>query len=497
MTLDIRPIDSPESMSAAIRRVGIVPFVHNTVPGWSIEELTAAGSWIWDDEESGVLGPWDWKIEVIREGDIAYGKYIRNKAAFATVEWYRHLMNWRRSQPKYRMAVGEEYSGKSIMDQFYRLFSPVLLDAIKEYGSVEGSDIRKILSERTTPAQRSQLKGHLLKYLLPEVKRTAADYLNQYLEMGTWTIVGDFRRVYRGPNLEYKGWQKSSITTPDELFKVHSDTKDEPFWARFVQEEPESEMPDCTPEESRDAIISKILENFPEASTKELLKLRAGVKDPIKMGQWHAKFSDVKKFADAQNIPLIGVWTNGDACSYCVKLEKCFLDPKFIAWMKNVKCAFWLGTSSDTNADDKYSGTGFKWVRNGTLTTYPFVRVAFKAGKIDTNASGNTVDGKKNPPEGVDKVIAWFEKALEGYLPKPKKEVVIVNPDLTEEEVAEIRAALKKNKGYCPCQVKSKDTKCHCLDFRSHSAPYTCICELYCKVFEDQVKKAKTKSSKK
>lgn len=273
MIQDIRPIDSPESMSAAIRRIGIVPFVHNTVPGWSIEELTAAGSWIWDDEESGVLGPWDWKIEVIREGDIAYGKYIRNKAAFATVEWYRHLMNWRRSQPKYRMAVGEEYSGKSIMDQFYRLFSPVLLDAIKEYGSVEGGDIRKILSERTTPAQRSQLKGCLQKYLLPEVKRTAADYLNQYLEMGTWTIVGDFRRVYRGPNLEYKGWQKSSITTPDELFKVHSATKDEPFWARFVQEEPVPEMPDCTPEESRDAIISRILENFPEASPKELLKL--------------------------------------------------------------------------------------------------------------------------------------------------------------------------------------------------------------------------------
>lgn len=269
----IRPIDSHESMSAAIRKVGIIPFVRSSIPGWSVEELTAKGAWFWDDDAEGVLGPWDWKIEVIAEGDIAYGKFIRNKAAFATVEYYRHLMNWRRSQPKYRMAVGEDYAGQTHMDQLYRHLSPTLLSAIKELGSVEGSDIRKILSERTTVEQRSRIKGCMEKYLIPTVKRTAADYLNQYLEMGTWTVVGDFRRVYRGPNLEYKGWQKSSITTPDDLFGSYSPSNNEPFWARFVEERSGSAMPDCTPEQSRDAIISKILENFPSADPKELLKL--------------------------------------------------------------------------------------------------------------------------------------------------------------------------------------------------------------------------------
>lgn len=260
-------------MSAAIRTVGIVPFVHNTIPGWSIEELTAPGCWFMDDDAEGVLGPWDWKIEVIAEGDIAYGKFIRNKAAFATVEWYRHLMNWRRSQPRYRMAVGGEFDGKSQMDRLYRQFSPVLLSAIKEYGSVEGSDIRKILTERTSREERSRIKGCMEKYLLPEVKRTAADYLNQYLEMGTWTVVGDFKRVYRGPNLEYKGWQKSSITTPDELFRTDPAAKDEPFWARFVSDDSKDRIPSCSPEESRDLIIDKILECFPGSDRTELLKL--------------------------------------------------------------------------------------------------------------------------------------------------------------------------------------------------------------------------------
>ena len=269
----IKPIDSPETMSAAIRRVGIIPFVRNTIPGWSIEELTAPGFWFWDDDADGVLGPWDWKIEVIAEGDIAYGKFIRNKAAFATVEWYRHLMNWRRSLPKYRMALGEEYTGNTHMDQLYRCLSPTLLSAIKECGSVEGSDIRKILSEKTTQEERAQIKGCMEKYLVPQVKRPAADYLNQFLEMGTWTVVGDFRRVYRGPNLEYKGWQKSSITTPDALFETCSSSKDEPFWARLIEKPSGASIPDCSPVESRDAIIAKIMECFPAADKKELLKL--------------------------------------------------------------------------------------------------------------------------------------------------------------------------------------------------------------------------------
>lgn len=273
MDKEIRLIDSPESMSAAIRTAGIIPFVRNTVPGWSIEELTAPGCWFWDDDAEGVLGPWDWKIEVIAGGDIAYGKFIRNKAAFATVEWYRHLMNWRRSRPKYRMALGEEYSGMTHMDQLYRHLSPTLLSAIREYGSVDGSDIRKILSERTSTEQRSKITGCMEKYLLPEVKRPAADYLNQYLEMGTWTVVGDFRRVYRGPNLEYKGWQKSSITTPDELFGTKEKMEDAPFWAKIIEGNNRCTVPDCSPEESRDLIIEQIIKNFPDADRKELLKL--------------------------------------------------------------------------------------------------------------------------------------------------------------------------------------------------------------------------------
>lgn len=60
---------------------------------------------------------------------------------------------------------------------------------------------------------------------------------------------------------------------------------------------------------------------------------------------------------------------------------------------------------------------------------------------------------------------------------------IVLNPD--EDYVKEIRAALKKNSGYCPCALaKSEDTKCMCKEFREMDEGM-CHCGLYQKVNED------------
>lgn len=52
-----------------------------------------------------------------------------------------------------------------------------------------------------------------------------------------------------------------------------------------------------------------------------------------------------------------------------------------------------------------------------------------------------------------------------------------------EEHVAEIRAVLKENGGYCPCRlIKTPETKCPCQEFRVQSEPGICHCGLYYKV---------------
>lgn len=255
-------INSPESMIHTIQQYGIIPFFHGKIPGWSIEELTDPECWFTSSEQ---LGPWDWKIDAVRQGNIAYGKFIRNKAAFATVEWYAHLMNWRRSLPQYRIPLGEEFPGNTLMDRLYKTLSPTLLSAIKEFGAMEPTEMRELLQERTTEEHLKTIGGSMNRYLFPKIKRTAVDFLNLYLEMGTWTVIGDFRRIYRGRNQEYTGWQRSSITIPELLFpNENEDNSNAPFWARLFSDSINYDSPtlivDCTPKESLDILIQHIKE---------------------------------------------------------------------------------------------------------------------------------------------------------------------------------------------------------------------------------------------
>lgn len=51
-----------------------------------------------------------------------------------------------------------------------------------------------------------------------------------------------------------------------------------------------------------------------------------------------------------------------------------------------------------------------------------------------------------------------------------------------KELVAEIRARLKENGGYCPCRIsKTEENKCMCKEFREQTEG-ECHCGLYIKV---------------
>lgn len=252
-------LKSPESMISAIQEIGIIPFSKNTIAGWSIQELTDPDFWFTTSDQ---LGPWDWKIEAVREG-IVYGKFIGRKSTFATVEFYRHLMNWRRSLPKYQIPVGGKFKAKSLDDKLMQIFSPTLLALIRERESLDSSEIRPLLEELVPPEARKRIGGHLEKYLIPNIKKQAVDFLLQFLDMGTWTVVGDITRVYRGPNCEYKGWQKNSITTPDLLFDVFSQPAENPFWIKHLEPCSDNDIVDCTPEESREILIGQVEKFYP------------------------------------------------------------------------------------------------------------------------------------------------------------------------------------------------------------------------------------------
>lgn len=232
-------IVSPESMVAAIREVGIIPFFKGPVPGFSVEEMTPPEHWFDSSEE---LGPWDWKIAAVQSGDIAYGKFLcGGKAAFATVEWYAHLRNWRLSQSRFE----PDAAGRKV------------LELMEKQGSVGSKDIRLLLG----------------------LKKAAADGVVTKLANGTRLLIGDIQRVYRGPTLKYSGWQTCTFCTPEALFGSDyigsgaSGTAAPVFggFSPFSAEDPLDTG--CTPAESFGALLEHLRELLPEAREKDIRKL--------------------------------------------------------------------------------------------------------------------------------------------------------------------------------------------------------------------------------
>lgn len=211
-------------MLHTIKEAGLIPFFANPISGFSIEEKTHPGDWFTGES----LGPWDWKIHCVQSGEIAYGKFLYGgEAAFATVDVYRELMNWRRSQPRYAPSEDQRR----------------VLDLIERQGSVGVRDVRELLG----------------------IKKGAADSLLSRLQMQTRVVTGDIERVYRGAELRYEGWQRSSFCAPESLFEE----EEFPF-PGFV---PRSLRSAHTPEESLEYLMDTIHRAAPSATRAQMEKM--------------------------------------------------------------------------------------------------------------------------------------------------------------------------------------------------------------------------------
>jgi hypothetical protein len=184
-------------------------------------------------------------------------------------------MNWRRSLPQYRMAIGEKYKAASKSERMNKAFAPAVMDAVREEGEIRTEGLRAVCSAAVSPSLLKSLGPKYKPLLVPSVKKNIYDGVVRYLQMGTWLVVGDIQRVYRGPDLTYSGWQKSSLTTPDELFGTKKADSNAPVWARRFELETgaEDDSVKCTPEESRQRLQEHILELAPKAELAKLDKL--------------------------------------------------------------------------------------------------------------------------------------------------------------------------------------------------------------------------------
>ena len=224
-------VTSAEAMLETILELGIVPFFANVIPGYSIEEMTPAQNWF-DTQENLSYTPWDWKIPCVQSGDVAYGKFLLGgKAAFASIEWYAEIRNYRLAQPKYQPDHAQQQ----------------ILEYLEQNGSIGIKEVRGLLG----------------------IKKGQADALICRLMQQCRVITGDILRVYRGPDLSYNGWQTSSFCTPEALF----DKPAVPFFAGFDAGDDTPLEVGHSPEESYRLLTEKIRSLAPEATDKEIAKL--------------------------------------------------------------------------------------------------------------------------------------------------------------------------------------------------------------------------------
>ena len=232
-------------------------------------------------------------------------------------------------------------------------------------------------------------------------------------------------------------------------------------------------------------------------TTSNFVKLRS-TKTP-KVGEWNINYKDALAKAKKEGKFIVTLWTNGDACGYCVAAEKCMLTSTFKKWLAKQDVYFVFQYSGDkdkgkTLQDWIYKGTGLKYYPGFRVTLYD------AKGKVvfDKAIEGNTLRGSKTGAAGAKNMIGTLDKyfakkptpaPVPEPTPEPTPEPVVedeykvrLNESLTTVQVNKILDAIDKNDGYCPCQPKGEGTKCHCSDFKDNKKiGEPCICKIYVK----------------
>ncbi len=209
--------DCSELMDA-VERLGLLPLLAGTVPGYSADELVAPdcryrllddGSWDWP--------LWDWKGQAVTEGRFAYGKFFGGKAGFVSMEWWPDLCNYRRS----RHPQPDEESIEGIVLEILQTNGSMITRELRAACGFDGAKMR------------SRFDGYITR-----------------LQMACRVVTEDF--VY--PTDRY-GWGWALLTTPEHLFGHDA--------CRCQR----------TPEESYARLLAHLRSLLPEASDKQLGKL--------------------------------------------------------------------------------------------------------------------------------------------------------------------------------------------------------------------------------
>lgn len=221
-------IRTVEELEQYIEEVGFLPLFRCEIPGFSVEEHTAADSW-WTDDSA--RDPWEWRKILAARGRVAYGKFFHRNAGFISKEWFPAFANYRRDGYDFDARWDDELASmksKKIMDLF-----------------VEEQRDRELFS-----FEAKQLAG----YGEAGEKNFEGEITN--LQMQTYLCIRDFKRRKNKNGSEY-GWGIAVYCTPEHLWGYD-------YVTSLYSEEPK---------ESALRIFAHVKERYPEAEDRHLRRV--------------------------------------------------------------------------------------------------------------------------------------------------------------------------------------------------------------------------------
>ena len=233
-----------EELTSLVHTIGFLPLFSNDIPGFSVEERVPAYVW-WTGDEA--TDPWEWRMILARDPDIAYGKFFNKAAGFVSKSFFPTFSNYRRNGYDFDALFEDElasYRAKKIMD----VFDPDDENVGKELMSYEVKELAAV---------DKNFQGTLTD-----------------LQMQTYLILSDFRQRKNKKGQTY-GWHIAAVETPE--------TK----WGReFVTSAYKED-----PMESWNRIEERVREHLPSA-TDETIQRILGIRWP---GQNSGETASVKK----------------------------------------------------------------------------------------------------------------------------------------------------------------------------------------------------------
>ncbi len=215
-------LHSCSELMECVQHVGFLPLLESGIQGYAAESMMAEecrflqfddGTWEWP--------LWQWKGEVLREGNCVYGRFFAGKAGFISLNWWPDFYNWRRSEHPHP----DEDS-----------IEGMILSTLREQDSMINRELRAACGF-TGKNMRSRFDGYVGR-----------------LQMGCYIVTKDFVYPVDKHGNEYGfGW--SLLTTPEHLLGT--------------------EACHCTrtPEASYQRMFEHLTRLLPKATEKQIQKL--------------------------------------------------------------------------------------------------------------------------------------------------------------------------------------------------------------------------------